>query len=107
MTEPYFPFHNGAVEEFTIGSERCEPSGRAYCNGPLRPGAAYYVKLRAYTARDKFTDTAYALVYTGARRLPDTCDRTSAADSASRRLRPIWLFDPDDTISLSTSPPPF
>lgn len=65
MTEPYFPFHNGAVEEFTIGSDRCEAGGRAYCNGPLRPGAAYYVKLRAYTARDKFTDTAYALVYTG------------------------------------------
>ncbi|KAI8440643.1 hypothetical protein MSG28_001853, partial [Choristoneura fumiferana] len=64
VTEPYFPFHNGAVEEFVIGSERCEGNGRAYCNGPLRPGAAYYVKLRAYTARDKFTDTAYALVYT-------------------------------------------
>ncbi|XP_063374991.1 tyrosine-protein phosphatase 10D-like [Cydia amplana] len=65
VTEPYFPFHHSSVEEYTIGSERCESSGRAYCNGPLRPGAAYYVKLRAYTAPDKFTDTAYAVVYTG------------------------------------------
>ncbi|XP_063616070.1 tyrosine-protein phosphatase 10D-like [Cydia splendana] len=64
VTEPYFPFHHSSVEEYTIGSERCESSGRAYCNGPLRPGAAYYVKLRAYTAPDKYTDTAYAVVYT-------------------------------------------
>ncbi|XP_049865569.1 tyrosine-protein phosphatase 10D isoform X2 [Pectinophora gossypiella] len=64
VTEPYYPFHASAVEEFTIGSERCEDNGRTYCNGPLKPGAKYYVKLRAFTAPDKFTDTAYTVVYT-------------------------------------------
>ncbi|KAF9421769.1 hypothetical protein HW555_002450 [Spodoptera exigua] len=65
VTEPYYPFHSSAVEEFTIGSERCDAGGRAYCNGPLKPGTKYYVKLRAFTAPDKFTDTGYAVVYTG------------------------------------------
>lgn len=68
MTEPYYPFHASAVEEFTIGSERCEGGGRAYCNGPLKPNARYFVKLRAFTAPDKFTDTAYTQVYTGTSR---------------------------------------
>lgn len=66
VTEPYYPFRSSAVEEFTIGSERCEDGGRSYCNGPLKPGSRYYVKLRAFTAPDKFTDTAYTVVYTGA-----------------------------------------
>ncbi|XP_046978913.1 tyrosine-protein phosphatase 10D-like isoform X1 [Vanessa cardui] len=66
VTEPYYPFHSSAVEEFTIGSERCEGGGRSYCNGPLKPGSRYYVKLRAFTAPDKFTDTAYTVVYTEA-----------------------------------------
>lgn len=48
-----------------IGSEQCEGGGRAYCNGPLKPGTRYYVKLRAFTAPDKFTDTGYSSVYTG------------------------------------------
>ncbi|KAJ0179625.1 hypothetical protein K1T71_005337 [Dendrolimus kikuchii] len=64
VTEPYYPFHSSAVEEFTIGSERCEDGGRAYCNGPLKAGTRYFVKLRAFTAPDKFTDTAYTSVYT-------------------------------------------
>lgn len=64
VTEPYFPFHSSPVEEFTIGSERCDGGGRSYCNGPLKPGTRYFVKLRAFTARDKFTDTAYTVVYT-------------------------------------------
>ncbi|XP_068628161.1 tyrosine-protein phosphatase 10D [Battus philenor] len=66
VTEPYYPFHGSAVEEFTIGSERCEGGGRAYCNGPLKPNARYFVKLRAFTAPDKFTDTAYTQIYTDA-----------------------------------------
>ncbi|XP_034825166.1 tyrosine-protein phosphatase 10D [Maniola hyperantus] len=65
VSEPYYPFRGGSVEEFTLGSERCE-GGARYCNGPLKPGTRYYVKLRAFTARDKFTDTAYAVVYTDA-----------------------------------------
>ncbi|XP_053600503.1 tyrosine-protein phosphatase 10D isoform X2 [Plodia interpunctella] len=64
VTEPYYPFHGSAVEEFTIGSERCERGGRAFCNGPLRPGSRYFVKLRAFTAPDKFTDTHYTVLYT-------------------------------------------
>ncbi|XP_041973305.1 tyrosine-protein phosphatase 10D isoform X2 [Aricia agestis] len=66
VTEPYYPFASAAVEEFTLGAERCDPPHRPYCNGPLKPGTRYYVKLRAYTAPDKFTDTAYAPVYTEA-----------------------------------------
>ncbi|CAK1544794.1 unnamed protein product [Leptosia nina] len=66
VTEPYYPFHSSAVEEFTIGSERCEGGGRAYCNGPLKPNTKYFVKLRAFTAPDKFTDTAYTTIYTEA-----------------------------------------
>ncbi|XP_037297538.1 tyrosine-protein phosphatase 10D [Manduca sexta] len=64
VTEPYYPFRSSPVEEFTIGSERCDGGGREYCNGPLKPGTRYYVKLRAFTAADKFTDTAYTLVTT-------------------------------------------
>lgn len=65
VTEPYYPFQSSPVEEFTIGSERCDAGGRAYCNGPLKPGTKFFVKLRAFTAPDKFTDTAYTVVYTG------------------------------------------
>ncbi|KAM3958132.1 LOW QUALITY PROTEIN: tyrosine-protein phosphatase 10D [Aphomia sociella] len=64
VTEPYYPFRSSPVEEFTIGSERCDAGGRTYCNGPLKPGTRYYVKLRAFTAPDKYTDTAYAVLYT-------------------------------------------
>ncbi|XP_075972305.1 protein tyrosine phosphatase 10D [Anticarsia gemmatalis] len=64
VTEPYYPFHGSPIEEFTIGSERCDAGGRNYCNGPLKPGTRYYVKLRAYTATDKYTDTEYNVVYT-------------------------------------------
>ncbi|GBP07497.1 Tyrosine-protein phosphatase 10D [Eumeta japonica] len=67
VTEPYYPFQSRALEDFTIGSERCDTNTRgqrAYCNGPLKPGTRYYVKLRAFTAPDKFTDTAYTVVYT-------------------------------------------
>lgn len=31
-----------------------------YCNGPLKPGTIYRVKVRAFTANDKFTDTMYS-----------------------------------------------
>lgn len=65
VTDPYFPFDAALVAEYTIGAERCEDNLRAYCNGPLKPGAKYFVKLRAFTAPDKFTDTAYTVVYTG------------------------------------------
>lgn len=67
VTDPYFPFRASSVEEFTIGSERCEAGARRYCNGPLKPATKYYVKLRAFTAPDKYTDTLYTIVHTGNR----------------------------------------
>lgn len=57
--EPYYPFKNGSVEDFTIGSENCD-NKVGYCNGPLKSGSTYRVKVRAFTAPDKFTDTSYS-----------------------------------------------
>ncbi|KAK1120751.1 Tyrosine-protein phosphatase 10D, partial [Melipona bicolor] len=59
VMEPYYPFKNGSVEDFTIGSENCD-NKIGYCNGPLKSGSTYKVKVRAFTAPDKFTDTSYS-----------------------------------------------
>lgn len=41
-----------------------------YCNGPLKPGTIYRVKVRAFTANDKFTDTMYSFpIQTGMKML--------------------------------------
>uniref|UniRef100_T1JB95 protein-tyrosine-phosphatase n=1 Tax=Strigamia maritima TaxID=126957 RepID=T1JB95_STRMM len=61
VNEPYNPFTNTTVEEFVIGTGGCVETSR-YCNGPLKPGSQYKVKIRAFTARDKFTDTVYSQV---------------------------------------------
>uniref|UniRef100_A0A8D8Q8Q7 protein-tyrosine-phosphatase n=1 Tax=Cacopsylla melanoneura TaxID=428564 RepID=A0A8D8Q8Q7_9HEMI len=59
VLEPFQFFKNSSVEDFTIGEESCE--GKAgYCNGPLKSGSTYKVKIRAFTTPDKFTDTAYS-----------------------------------------------
>ncbi|XP_064488977.1 tyrosine-protein phosphatase 10D-like isoform X2 [Ornithodoros turicata] len=59
VTEPYYPFNGTLTEDFVIGTDDCK--GRnGYCNGPLKPGSSYRVKVRAYTAPDKFTDTVYS-----------------------------------------------
>lgn len=58
--EPYYPFENRSVEDFTIGTENCDNRKSGYCNGPLKSGTTYRVKVRAFTAPDKFTDTAYS-----------------------------------------------
>lgn len=58
--EPYYPFKNSTIEDFTIGAENCESRQSGYCNGPLKSGTTYRVKVRAFTALDKFTDTAYS-----------------------------------------------
>lgn len=60
VIEPYYPFKNTSVEDFTIGTENCEEHTASYCNGALRAGRTYRVKVRAFTANDKFTDTAYS-----------------------------------------------
>ncbi|XP_041563827.1 tyrosine-protein phosphatase 10D isoform X3 [Drosophila elegans] len=66
--EPYNPFltPNGSrrsnleAEHFTIGSANCEKQQAGYCNGPLKAGTTYRIKVRAFTDDDKFTDTAYS-----------------------------------------------
>uniref|UniRef100_A0A336MWV1 protein-tyrosine-phosphatase n=1 Tax=Culicoides sonorensis TaxID=179676 RepID=A0A336MWV1_CULSO len=64
VTEPYNPFLNGSVENFTIGVEKECPPHRIYCNGALKPGTVYGVKVRAFTDKFKFTDTAYSAIQT-------------------------------------------
>ncbi|RWS14201.1 tyrosine-protein phosphatase 10D-like protein, partial [Dinothrombium tinctorium] len=61
-TEPYYPFNGTVVEDFTIGNEECAANYnvRKYCNGPLKPGATFKVKIRAFTTPEKFTDTVYS-----------------------------------------------
>lgn len=51
---------------FTVGSQSAEEcKALKFCNGPLKAGTDYYIKLRAFTAAG-FTDTAYsAKVKTG------------------------------------------
>lgn len=60
--EPYYPFKNSSVnvEDFIIGAENCDNRQKGYCNGPLKSGTTYRVKIRAFTAPDKFTDTSYS-----------------------------------------------
>nr|XP_036218384.1 tyrosine-protein phosphatase 10D isoform X3 [Bactrocera oleae] len=58
--DPYYPFENRSIEDFTIGTENCDNRKIGYCNGPLKSGTTYRVKVRAFTAPDKFTDTAYS-----------------------------------------------
>ncbi|XP_034475504.1 tyrosine-protein phosphatase 10D isoform X1 [Drosophila innubila] len=63
--EPYNPFTNtsnlnGAIEDFTIGSDACDKHRTGYCNGPLKSATTYRIKVRAFTEENKFTDTAYS-----------------------------------------------
>ncbi|CAH1159779.1 unnamed protein product [Phaedon cochleariae] len=64
VMDPYFPFFNSSVEDFTVGGESCDVRHSGYCNGPLKSGATYRVKIRAFTAPDKFTDTNYSFPIT-------------------------------------------
>jgi receptor-type tyrosine-protein phosphatase beta len=70
VIEPYYPFKNSTIEDFTIGAENCDARTTGYCNGPLKSGTTYRVKVRAFTAPDKFTDTAYSFqIQTGELRM--------------------------------------
>ncbi|KAK8744117.1 hypothetical protein OTU49_001005 [Cherax quadricarinatus] len=60
VTEPYYPFNTTSVEDFDIGTEENCEVRFGYCNGRLKPGTTYRVKIRAYTARDKFADTYFS-----------------------------------------------
>lgn len=62
-TDPFYPFNNSMIEDFVIGSSDCtdpRSNDKYYCNGPLKPGTTYKIKIRAFTASDKFTDTVYS-----------------------------------------------
>ena len=60
--DQYNPFLNSTTEVYTIGSDSCETRSQpaSYCNGPLKPGTTYRFKIRAFTAKDKYTDTFYS-----------------------------------------------
>lgn len=64
VAEPYYPFRNKSVEDFVIGTEKNCRRKPGFCNGSLKPGSTYRVKIRAYTDGDKFVDTAYSLPIT-------------------------------------------
>lgn len=65
VREPYNPFINSSVENFTIGIDKDCERKIGYCNGPLKPGTSYRVKVRAFTDKFKFTDTSYSAIQTG------------------------------------------
>ena len=55
-SDPYYPFNNSSVEDFTVGIENCENKvDKVYCNGPLKPGGLYRFKIRAYTTQEQFS----------------------------------------------------
>ncbi len=58
-SDPYYPFNNSSVEDFTVGVENCE-NKVGYCNGPLKPGTVYRFKIRAYTYPGKFSETHWS-----------------------------------------------
>ena len=57
--EQYYPFQNSTTELITIGTDICD-SRSTFCNGPLKPGTTYRFKIRAFTDKDKFTDSFYS-----------------------------------------------
>nr|XP_027194856.1 tyrosine-protein phosphatase 10D-like [Dermatophagoides pteronyssinus] len=71
-TDPFYPFNNSQIEDFVIGAEQCDikqhlrhstsirGGSPKYCNGPLKPGSTYKIKIRAFTTGEKFTDTVYS-----------------------------------------------
>jgi receptor-type tyrosine-protein phosphatase beta len=59
VSDPYNPFTNSSIEDFTVGTENCD-NKVGYCNGPLKPGAFYRFKVRAYTMRDQFSETNWS-----------------------------------------------
>ncbi|KAG9509621.1 Tyrosine-protein phosphatase 10D, partial [Fragariocoptes setiger] len=60
--EPYYPFNNSLIEDFIVGADDCFNAKltEKYCNGPLKPGTSYRIKVRAFTGPEKFTDTAFS-----------------------------------------------
>ncbi|XP_055611561.1 tyrosine-protein phosphatase 10D isoform X3 [Uranotaenia lowii] len=92
VIEPYYPFKNSSVEDFTIGTENCDTRKSGYCNGPLKSGTTYKVKVRAFTAPDKFTDTAYSYPIRTGLLSVDAQDNTSLIVSITVPLCIILLL---------------
>jgi receptor-type tyrosine-protein phosphatase beta len=63
VVPPYNPFARSArgIADFEIGQNAsCNPDQKVhYCNGPLKSGRTYYIKIRAFTDEDKYSETAY------------------------------------------------
>ncbi|XP_054160491.1 tyrosine-protein phosphatase 10D-like isoform X2 [Oppia nitens] len=60
-SEAFYPFNTTITEDFTVGADDCTTkSSRKYCNGPLKPGTTFKIKIRAFTTTEKFTDTVYS-----------------------------------------------
>ena len=60
-SEPFYPFNQSNVEDFTVGTDDCSSRRNfKYCNGPLKPGSTFKIKIRAFTTNEKFTDTVYS-----------------------------------------------
>jgi len=65
VVEPYDPFLDGHVTTYEIGKNNsCSTKLKEYCNGPLRAGRSYRVKIRAFTDDDKYSDTEYTIMST-------------------------------------------
>ncbi|XP_076062887.1 protein tyrosine phosphatase 10D [Oratosquilla oratoria] len=60
VNEIYYPFNETNVVDFNIGDGDSCSLKIGYCNGPLKPGVTYKVKIRAFTDRNKFADTYYS-----------------------------------------------
>ncbi len=60
VSDPVYPFNNSSVEDFTVGVSKCDLNKAGYCNGPLKPGSTYRFKIRAYTTRDKHSETNWS-----------------------------------------------
>jgi receptor-type tyrosine-protein phosphatase beta len=60
VADAYYPFNNSSVEDFAVGTEENCKSKVGYCNGPLKPGTTYRFKIRAYTTRDKHSETNWS-----------------------------------------------
>jgi hypothetical protein len=66
VVPPYNPFANRSarargIADFEIGQNAsCNPDQKVhYCNGPLKSGRTYYIKIRAFTDDGKISETAY------------------------------------------------
>ena len=60
VSDPYYPFNNSSVEDFTVGADESCMNKNGYCNGPLKPGTTYRFKIRAYSAPDKHSETNWS-----------------------------------------------